>query len=139
MKTVIAIFFTMGMIRCTVENTTPLTPAGLTTLDTTKAQLLKSGMFVGLDGPTTGTASVYDQHGTKYIVFNPFQSHSGPDLKVYLSKDINANDYIRLGKLQAISGRQVYVVPGSPSISDYNYVHIWCEKYTVDFARAEVK
>ncbi len=96
-------------------------------------------MFVGLDGPTTGTASIYDQGGVKYVVLDPLNANNGPDLKVYLAKDINAKDYIRLGSLKSTTGKQSYAVPGTPTISDYNYVHIWCEAFSVDFARAEVK
>jgi len=128
------------MASCTPQNITPTVPVTKpTALDTTKAQLLKKGMFVGLDGPTSGLASIYNQSGSTYVLLNPFESHSGPDLKVYISKDINANDYIRLGNLQATSGRQVYSVPSGTTIADFNYVHIWCQAYSVDFARAEVK
>jgi hypothetical protein len=139
MKLLILIFSAI-IAGCTPQNTTPTKPATQASgLDTTKAQLLKKGMFIGLDGPTSGTASIYDQAGSKYVLLNPFESHSGPDLKVYISKDINAKDYIRLGNLQATSGRQVYSVPSGTTIADFNYVHIWCQAYSVDFARAEVK
>lgn len=125
---------------CTVQNTTPVTPPSTTTtFDSTKAQLLKKGTFVALDGPTSGRAGLYDQSGVRYVVLYPFQSHSGPDLYVYLAKDVNAGDYIRVGKLQATSGYQVYKVPVSFTANDYNYVHIWCQMYSVDFARAEIK
>ena len=128
------------MTSCAPQNTTPMVPVTKpATLDTTKAQLLKMGMFVGLDGPTSGLASIYAQSGSTYVLLNPFESHSGPDLKVYISKDINANDYIRLGSLQASSGRQVYSVPRGTAIADFNYIHIWCQAYSVDFARAELK
>lgn len=127
-------------VSCTVENTTPATPPSTTsTFDSTKAQLLKKGLFVGLDGPTSGKVGLYDQSGAKYIVLYPFQSHSGPDLYVYLAKDVDAADYIKISKLQAVSGFQVYKVPVSFTVSDYNYVHIWCQMYSVDFARAEIK
>lgn|SRR6478609_7552475 len=138
MKILILVLFVI--ISCTPQNTTPSMPAAKpTSLDTIKAQLLKQGMFVGLDGPTSGTASIYDQSGSTFVLLNPFQSHSGPDLKVYISKDINANDYVRLGNLQATSGRQVYQVPNDIKITDFHYVHIWCQAYSVDFARAELK
>lgn len=140
MKPLVVALSIIVILGCTVKNITPTTPPTIsTTFDSTKAQLLKKGMFVGLDGPTSGTATVYDQSGKKYIVLNPFNSHSGPDLYVYLSKDANAADYIRIGKLQATMGRQIYNVPGSPNIMDYSYVHIWCQAYSVDFARAEIK
>lgn len=140
MKNIIIVFIVSVMLGCSIQNNTPATPPTTSTaFDSTKAQLLKRGTFVGLDGPTTGKASLFDQSGEKYVVLNPFMSHSGPDLYVYLAKDANAADYIKLGKLQAISGGQVYKVPVSFSASDYNYVHIWCQMYSVDFARAEIK
>jgi len=140
MKTIAFLGVVLTMMYCTPKNITPaVPPASISNFDSTKAQLLKTGMFIGLDGLTSGTASVYDQAGTKYIVLNPFQSHSGPDLYVYLSKDKDGADYIHAGKLQAVSGKQIYVVPISLVIADYNYVHIWCQAYSVDFARAEIK
>lgn len=140
MKNLLFVVLSLVGLSCAVENTTPAAPPSTAnTFDSTKAQLLKRGMFVGLDGPTSGKASLYDQSGTKYVVLYPFQSHSGPDLYVYLAKDINAADYIRISKLQATSGFQVYKVPVSFTVSDYNYVHIWCQMYSVDFARAEFK
>jgi hypothetical protein len=142
MKCLAGIGLSIFILSCTPDNTTPLAPSAsnaANALDTLKATLLKQGTFVGLDGPTSGTAKIYDYLGTKYLVFNPFMSHSGPDLHVYLSKDANAADYLNISKLQAVSGLQYYKVPGSPSISEYKYVHIWCQAYSVDFARAEVK
>ena len=140
MKVITFLGVVLTMVCCTPKNITPaIPPASNSNFDSLKAQLLKTGMFIGLDGPTSGTATVYDQAGTKYIVLNPFQSHSGPDLYVYLSKDKDATDYIRVGKLQATSGKQIYAVPGMPVVADYGYVHIWCQAYSVDFARAEIK
>jgi hypothetical protein len=140
MKNLLFAAVTLIGLGCTIQNTTPATPPSASnTFDSTKAQLLKKGTFVGLDGPTSGRASLYDQSGTKYVVLYPFESHSGPDLYVYLAKDIDAADYIRISKLQAISGFQVYKVPASFTPSDYNYIHIWCQMYSVDFARAEIK
>lgn len=140
-QNVIIIGILYALSSCSPNNTTPVKPPanGTAMVDTAKATLLKKGMFVGLDGPTSGTVKVYEDSGVKYIVFNPFMSHSGPDLHVYISKDENASDYINISKLQAVSGLQYYRVPGNPVINDYNYVHIWCQAYSVDFARAEIK
>lgn len=142
MKQLIIVFVLMIVWACGPENTTPIVPSASlvdSQLDTTQAQLLKRGMFVGLDGPTSGRASLYEQSGTKYVLLDPFMSHAGPDLYVYISKDADAGDYIRLGKLRAVTGRQVYAIPGNPTVTDYHFVHIWCQAYSVDFARAEVK
>src|SRR5258708_12168115 len=127
MKTLVVILSGIVMLSWTKENAKPTNAAA--SFDSTKASLLKKGIFVALNGPTSGMAKVYDQGGTKYIVFNPFQTHTEPELKVYLSKDSDALDYIKVGDLQSTAGNQVYVVPGNPNIGDYNYVHIWSDTY----------
>ena len=124
---------------CKVENTTPTTPAPSTTFDPAQATLLKQGTLMGVNHTASGTAAVYDNNGKKVVYLDPFNSQSGPDLKVYLSKDINASSYINLGALKSTSGMQSYDVPGTPDLSQYTYVHIWCEQFTVVFARAELK
>ncbi len=140
MKILPFVFICVALVKCKPENTTPTKPATTSSFDATKATLLKNGMFVTVShGSTTGTVSLYDQAGIKFVVFDPFLSPSGPDLKVYLSKDVSATDYIRIGKLQSTMGRQVYAVPGTPLIKDYHYIHIWCEAFSVEFAHAEVK
>ena len=126
---------------CKAENTTPTTPAppANNTFDPAQAMLLKQGMLMGVNHTVSGTAAVYDSNGKKVVLLDPFNSQSGPDLKVYLSKDINASSYIKLGNLKSTIGQQAYEVPGTPDISQYTYVHIWCEAFTVVFGRAELK
>ncbi len=139
-KTVFLGFIIGTLACCKPENATPTASATTSGFDMTKASLIKKGDFVEVShGPTTGTAHVYDQAGTKYVVLDPFVSPSGPDLKVYFSKDKNASDYIRLGKLLSTRGKQEYIVPGSPIVGDYHYVHIWCEAFSVEFSHAEIK
>jgi hypothetical protein len=122
------------------EDTTPTQPITPDVFDSTNAELLKNGELSGQKGHTaSGVASIYELDGQFYVVLDPYTSESGPDLKVYLSKDAEASDYIRLGNLQSTTGKQAYSVPGSPDITLYHYVHVWCERYTVEFARAEVK
>ena len=82
---------------------------------------------------------LYEANGNKVVYFEAFSSQDGPDLKVYLSKDIDAKEYIKLGELKSTSGTQSYNVPSNTDIAPFTYVHIWCERYTVVFARAEIK
>ena len=138
MKKLVHVISFLLVISCKPEDVTPTTPAN-STFDTSKATLLKKGDLVGINHTASGVAAVYDSLGKKTVLLDPFSSQSGPDLKVYLSKDVDATDYIRLGQLQSTSGKQSYDVPGNPDINLYHYVHIWCEKYTVVFARAELK
>ena len=124
---------------CTADNTTPTTPAASTAFDPATATLLKKGVLMGVNHTANGTASVYDNNGKKVVLLDPFSSQSGPDLKVYLSKDVDATNYINLGALKSTSGMQSYEVPGTPDLTQYTYVHIWCQQFTVVFARAELQ
>jgi hypothetical protein len=136
MKTLFTSFLILLLISCQPEDMTPTAPVG-NNPDLTDATLLKQGMFTGIGGHTvTGTVKVYELKSNLYIVFDPFESQNGPDLKVYLSKTENASEYINAGKLMSTMGKQTYPVPGMPNLSQYPYVHIWCEAFSVEFARA---
>ena len=122
----------------TTEDATPSVPVQ-DDFNPAEATLLKQGALMGIGHTVSGTVQVFDKDGKKIIFFNPFNSQNGPDLKVYLSKDQNASQYINLGALKSTTGKQSYEVPGNPNIAEYTYVHIWCEQFTVVFARAELQ
>lgn len=137
MKTLLLIFAGL-MVACQPDDNVPIIPAN-DNFDTSNATLLKKGMFVGIGHSASGTASLYDSLGTSVIVLDPYSSQNGPDLKVYLSKDEGASEYLNLGNLKSTMGKQVYQIPGATDVTQYKYVHIWCEKFTVVFAIAELK
>ena len=123
---------------CQHEAVTP-TVAVDDNFDTAAATLIKKGMLEGINRTASGTSSIYTMNGKSAVVLDPYMSQSGPDLKIYLSKDIDAGEYIRLGNLKSTMGKQVYDTPKGTDLAAYAYVHVWCEKYTVVFARAELK
>jgi hypothetical protein len=138
MKTLLLISICLVMLSCQPDDNVPVIPAN-DNFDTSTATLVKKGMFVGIGHVASGTASLYDSIGTRVIVLDPYSSQNGPDLKVYLSKDEGASEYINLGNLKSTMGKQVYPIPGGTDIVQFKYVHIWCEKFTVVFAIAELK
>jgi hypothetical protein len=103
------------------------------------ATLLKTGMLTGINHTVSGTASIYVDQAKRLLVLDPFMSQNGPDLKVYLSKDAGAKEYLRLGALKSTMGKQAYEIPSGYDLKNYQFVHIWCEKFSVEFARAEIK
>lgn len=136
MKKLITIIVSSLLFACSPDDATPTTPVS-NNPDLSGATLLKQGMFVGQGGHTvSGTVKIYELSAKKYIVFDPYESQNGPDLKVYLSKTESATEYINIGKLMSTSGKQTYEIPGMPDLSQYPYVHIWCEAFSVEFARA---
>ncbi|SHH87257.1 Electron transfer DM13 [Chryseolinea serpens] len=127
-----------ALASCQPEAVTP-TEVVDDNFDTAAATLIKKGMLEGINHTASGTASIYTLNGNSKVVLDPYMSQSGPDLKIYLSKDIDAGEYIRLGNLKSTMGKQVYDIPKNTDLTAYPYVHVWCEKYTVVFARAELK
>jgi hypothetical protein len=138
MKKIIVLLFITAMISCKEDDATPTAPI-VDNFDTTASTLLKSGELMGVGHSVNGTVSVYENGTSKTVVLDPFTSQNGPDLKIYLSKDINASSYISLGALKSTSGKQSYEIPGNPDLTNYNYVMVWCEQFTVVFGRAEIK
>jgi hypothetical protein len=138
MKKLLNLCLCIIIVSCVEENVASTAPID-DTFDTTTANVVKDGAFVGIGHTASGTATVYDSGGVKTVVLDPFSSQNGPDLKVYLSKDKSATSYIRLGVLKSTNGKQSYPVPGNLSLNEYQYVHIWCERFSVEFARAELK
>jgi hypothetical protein len=140
MKYLFSFIFFLGLLACQPELTTPTVPMSGVQIDFTGIAPLKQGMFTGIGGHTaSGTVYIYEKSGKKYNVFDPYSSEAGPDLKVYLSKDEGASEYIRIGQLLSTMGKQTYEIMGSPDLKSYPFVHIWCEKFSVEFARAAVK
>jgi Electron transfer DM13 len=101
---------------------------------------LKKGNFInGPYGSVSGEAKVYHT-GTKYqLALVDFTSNNGPDLKVYLSKEVQPINFINLGSLRAISGNQLYDIPAGAIITDYKYALIHCQQYNHLFGSAELK
>lgn len=123
---------------CGPDDAIPETPIN-DQFDPTTAMLLKAGMLVGVNHTASGTASVFHSNGRHTVVLDPFESQNGPDLKVYLSKSVDATEYVNLGQLKSITGKQSYDVPAGVNPANYPFVLIWCEKFSVIFAKAELK
>ena len=130
------LFIILILASCTAENVVPSKPAAPLIFDPATSTLLKMGTIEGIGHVASGTAAVYESNGKLFVLLDPFSSQNGPDLKVYLSKDVQASSYIKLGNLKSTNGSQSYEVPGMPDIAQYTYLHIWCEEFSVEFGRA---
>lgn len=101
-----------------------------------------SGEFAGVnDGVhnAEGSASVFSVGADMTVLrLENFAATNGPALKVYLSADKNASDYVSLGSLKANRGNQNYEIPSGIDLERYNKVLIWCEPFRVLFGSAEI-
>lgn len=102
--------------------------------------VLYTGSFIGADSfhKVKGEVKIISIDGKNYLRLENFESTNGPDLKVYLSNDLEAKDYISLGELKGSIGNQNYEIPENVNFSNYKYVLIWCEKFSVLFGSSEL-
>lgn len=108
-------------------------------VDTT-ASLNYTGMFCcGVEGPVSGTVNVYMKDGKYQLELKDFSVTNGPDLHVYLAKEVSATNFIDLGKLKSTNGNQVYNITGMPDFITYKYALIYCQQYSVLFGQSQLQ
>lgn len=110
-----------------------------------KPQILLTGTFYAVAHPAKGTATVYKlSDGKRILRFTNFEVSNGPDVVVYLSSVIDANDnelvknskIISLGSIKGNVGDQNYELPSDIDFNIYKSVVIWCKRFGVNFAVA---
>lgn len=88
--------------------------------------------------PASGTVRIVESDGKKYIRFENFKTINGPDIYVYLAKDLNAKNYISLGKVKGTEGNINYIIPEGVKTEEYQYVMTWCKQFGVLFNYADI-
>jgi len=89
--------------------------------------------------PASGEVLVIARPGEPTIVrFENYVGTNGPDLFVYLAKDLDATEFISLGRAKGNEGNSNYEVPADVDISEYKYVMTWCRLFGVLFDYAEI-
>lgn len=141
MKKLMRILAIIVLISCSeTEDNTPANPID-DNFDPTGMQvtLVRKGTLMGIGHAVEGSANVYSDAGQLVLVLDPFMSQNGPDLKVYLSKDEKASEYLNLGPLKSITGKQSYDISGMPDLDQYKFAMIWCQQFSVLFGVAELQ
>ena len=94
---------------------------------------------VGTAGhPGSGTARIINTEAGTIIRYEDFKTINGPDLFIYLAKDLDAKDFVNLGELKATEGNVNYDVPGDIDVNDYKYAMVWCKQFGVLFNYADL-
>ena len=89
--------------------------------------------------PASGTVSVL-QAGEEFTLrYENFKTINGPDLRVYLSSDLEATEFVDLGELKATEGSVNYSIPPNTDLSRYRYALVWCEDFSVLFNHADLQ
>lgn len=88
--------------------------------------------------PASGFVRVVEAEGKTYIRYENYKTINGPDIYVYLAKDIEAKDFVDLGRVKATEGNINYEVPAGVDIGEYRYVLTWCKTFGVLFNSADL-
>ena len=138
MKSLTVLVLTILLLTsCKKENETSAVP-GMDTIDTVGQTILLTGTFSnGPWGTVSGQARVLrSANGAFTLALQNVNISSGPDLHVYLSKEVQPINFIDLGLLRSTSGNQLYTISGSPDFSQYKYALIHCQKFDHLFGSA---
>ncbi len=87
----------------------------------------------------TGNVRVYQKDGKLILALENFNSTNGPDLRVYISKEMQPVNFIELGRLKSVQGNQLYDIPGTPDFDIYKFAVIHCQQFNRVFGYATIK
>ena len=136
MKFFIVIFLS-AVVASSCQKEASTVPA-MDMIDTVAQTAVLMGNFSnGPWGSVSGQVRILRTSGGVYsLALQNINISNGPDLHVYLSKEVQPINFIDLGKLKSTSGNQVYAIPGSPDFAQYKYALIHCQQYNHLFGSA---
>ncbi|HEX2606064.1 MAG TPA: DM13 domain-containing protein, partial [Flavisolibacter sp.] len=106
----------------------------------TVEQPINSGTLMnGPYGTVSGSINLYERSGSYVLGLKNFSTSAGPDLHVYVSKEMIPVNFIDLGKLKQNTGDQFYAIPGNPDFRAYRFALIHCQQYNHLFGYTELK
>ena len=69
-----------------------------------------------------GTVRIIETESGLVARYENFSTVNGPNLHVYIAKDLEANEYIDLGPIKGTSGNFNYEIPEDTDLSEYRYI-----------------
>lgn len=110
--------------------------------------VIATGTLRGIEGHDVhgGEAQLHRlADGSHVLRLHELDADNGPDLKVYLSAapgdadaDAHDDDYVSLGGLAGNVGSSNYEIPADVDLERYRTAVIWCERFSVGFAVAQL-
>lgn len=91
-----------------------------------------------LGHPASGSVRVFRTGNEIVVRYEDFETINGPNLHVYLSKDLEANEFVDLGPIKGTRGNINYILPEDVDIEEYNYILTWCVPFAVLFNYAPI-
>ena len=105
------------------------------------ADAIYTGTFKGAGGKkSSGNFEIFKKGGKTFITLKSnFRLSSVPDPKLAFGNGKYKKGTIYTGKLKSLKGEQTYEIPARLDPAKFSQVWIWCEKFSVPLAVAEIK
>jgi Electron transfer DM13 len=112
---------------------------------------LLMGELISHEHASSGRVIILElSDGSRILRIEGLDTSDGPDLRVWLSDAaviegaagwhvFDDGAYLDLGALKANKGDHNYAIPPGAELGDYKSISIWCARFAVSFAAAELK
>ncbi len=100
--------------------------------------LIATGTFKRTTKNTSGNVKLYNRPNDYLLVFENFETGSGPDVRIYLAQNASAKPFVNLGSLTK-EGTFSLTFAKNVDVSSYKFICIWCEPFTQIFGTAELQ
>ena len=97
------------------------------------AKLSSSGSYT-----VSGDVFVFETESGHLLRFENFKSSNGPDVRIYLAEDTQAQGFVDLGVIKSTQGNFSYDIPESVNLNTKSYVLVWCEDFSVLFGSGKL-
>ncbi len=102
-------------------------------------KIISQGEFIASAHDVKGKALIIEEDNKKILRFEDFETINGPDLRIYLSNDLDIDDSIDLGPIKATKGNVNYELDSSTNIEKYDKVLVWCRAFRVLFSYSNLE
>ena len=102
-------------------------------------EVVESANFVGEnDHVVSGEVQIISKGDIQYLVLQEdFQFDGAPDPRLGFSSNDEYDESSTFSGLNLDSGKQIYRLPATLDISQFDEATIWCEKFSVPLAEAK--
>lgn len=108
------------------------------TMPTNQPTVIDRAEMVAGAHEVEGTALFIKSGNETYLRFENLKTINGPDLRIYLSSGLSADDIIDLGPIRATEGNVNYTIPPGTDLGKYHNAMIWCRAFGVLFSYAQL-
>ncbi len=121
--------------------------ASANAIEVTASGTIASGSWTKKSFKSSGTWTIYQEDGSTFVsLSDDFKTRKAPDLKIFLSPlsassatGRNATDgAVLISSLENNRGGQVYKIPSSVNIADFNSILIHCEAYSKLWSASDI-